>query len=65
MEKEEFIQGLIKSKRKFKMESIRDHMLEALCVYYDHGYVKIFLKRVRPIVEYVGAILNTSPSKYD
>jgi hypothetical protein len=38
-------------------------MLEACHLYFDHGYVKIFLKRVSPIVEYGGAIRKTSPSK--
>jgi hypothetical protein len=37
LEKEELIQELIKPKRKFKIESRRDHMLEACHIYCDHG----------------------------
>jgi hypothetical protein len=65
IEKEELIRGLIKSKRKFKMKSIGDHILEACRLYCDCEYVKICLKRVPPIVEYGGAICKTSPSKHD
>jgi hypothetical protein len=64
IEKEELIQKLIKSKRKFKA-SRRYHMLEAFHLYCDHGYVKTCLKRVSPIVEYGGEIRKTSPSKHD
>jgi hypothetical protein len=56
IEKEELIRELIKSKRKFKMESRRDHMLEVCHLYFDHRYVKECLKRVSPIVEYEGEI---------
>jgi hypothetical protein len=38
-------------------------MLEACYLYCDHGYVKICLKRVSPIVEYGGAICKTLSSK--
>jgi hypothetical protein len=37
MEKEESVQGFTKSKHKFKMESIRHHMLEIFLIYCDHG----------------------------
>jgi hypothetical protein len=56
---------LIKSKRKFKMESGRDHMLEAFHLYCDHGYVNTCLKRVSTIVEHGEAIRKTSQSKHD
>jgi hypothetical protein len=37
VEKEEVIRELIKPKCKFKMESRRDHLLEACHIYCDHG----------------------------
>jgi hypothetical protein len=54
IDKEELIRGLIKLKRKFKVESRRDPMLEACYIYCDHGYVNICIKRVPHIVEYGG-----------
>jgi hypothetical protein len=44
-------------------EQLEDNICLKLAIYCVHGYVKICLKRVSPIVEYRGAIRKTSPSK--
>jgi hypothetical protein len=44
-------------------EKLEENICLKLAIYFAYGYVKIYLKRVSPIVEYGGAIRKTSSSK--
>jgi hypothetical protein len=65
-----YLQDINKMKKKKFVQvqdelSQRGHMVEACHPYGDHLYVKMRRRRSSPIVDYGGAIRNTSSSKHN